>query len=86
MFLTNPETPSLPSHNLARAQNGYFDFKEAVVVALEHLGIPFEKAQLAVIDFRARVIECHKAKRNAMEAAVYIVDDVRRIYKIEMPV
>lgn len=81
LFLTNPEL-SQPSHNLTKKQNGFFDYKEQVEAELIGLGIPYEKARIAAIDMKGKLMESQRAKRTPLQAAVVIIDEVRRIYKV----
>jgi hypothetical protein len=77
--MTNPESP--PSHNLTKKQNGSFEYKERVENCLIKLGIPFEKARVAVIDLRSRVYKGQQDKLNPLQTAAEMLEDVRRIYK-----
>lgn len=81
LFLTNPGRTD-QSHNLTKAENGFFDYKEDVEIALMELNVPYEVARVAVIDLKHPLIIHHKNKLTPKQAAVMIMDEVRRIYKI----
>ena len=81
LFLTDPDNPHKP-HRTLKTKRGYFDFKEGVEAELMNLGIPFEDARVAVIDFKSDIYVHFNNKLTTRQAAVMIIDDVRRIYKI----
>ena len=82
LYLTNPGH-SDQSHNLTKAQNGFFDYKEDVEFELMQLNVPYETARVAVIDLKSHLIVHHRDKLTPKQAAVMIMDEVRRIYKVD---
>ena len=87
-LFTDPDAPhrSPQSHllNREKAGNGYVDFKEDVCEQLQQFGVPLRPAELAVIDLRGRVIGHFKSKDTPFECAVALLEDVKRLYKVEL--
>lgn len=81
LFLTNPDDPC-PSHRTIKTKKGYFDFKEGVESELMNFNVPFEIARVAVIDLKSFINVHFNNKLTPKQAAVMIMDDIRRIYKI----
>ena len=78
-FLTDSDNPQIAR---PKAGSGYVDFKEEVCATLQRFGIPLRPAEIAVIDFRPEVIGYFQQKNTPAEAAVLMVDKIRRIYKV----
>ena len=87
-LFTDPDHPhrSPQSHllNREKAGNGYVDYKEDVCEQLQEFGVPLRPAELAVIDMRSDVIGAWKAKKTAFECACELLEEVKRIYKVEL--
>ena len=82
IFLTDPENPDRSNRRVAKKKPGYVDFKEATCATLQEFGIPLRPAETAVIDFRPQLMGYFNEKYTAAQAAVLMVDEVRRLYKV----
>lgn len=79
-FLTDPENPC--ARHTIKTRKGYFDFKEGIEAELMNFNVPYEIARVAVIDLKSHINVHFINKLTAKQAAVMIMDDVRRIYKV----
>ncbi len=81
-FLTNPDDVSDELKNSKR-RKVTIDFKEQVSSQLQHLGVPFIVADLAVIDLGFLMKSCRINKLSPSQTADMLIGQVKERYTNE---